>query len=417
MNKINIKNFYLKNRLWIFISLLASMFLLNCFFKEVTYIAFSILILLVVFDNTEKSISYLIFSLPFSFIYQFTSIVMFITSVFIEFIKFFIIYIFKDKGKINLLSIILCLIFFIYCILPIGKYNYNLLLKFAFFVFIFAFLICCTIKPEIFKVGFNIKILVYSILLSCVFGLFNLVSPFLQSIDGKLIFGNGLIRYGALMHHPNVFAMLCEITLSILAYEIITGQHKWHYLFLFCLTCFVGIFTFSKTYLIIVFVVLLSLLIWLFIKNWKKALLVLFLLTFLGVIVYFAVPNFISTYVSRFVGSISNCNSFADFMNMITTGRYDLWFKTCVYLGQNLLCLFFGNGLGANAIASYSTHNAYLSMIYQLGIVGSILLILAIGYLIKTLFKKVKVSKAIIIPILVILLLFLVEDTIFYVFF
>ena len=83
------------------------------FVKEITYVAFSLLIILIIFDNLQNVVNYIMFALPFSFIFQFTSIIMFICAVLVAFIKFYVIYFFKEKGKMKLLPLLFCLIFLV----------------------------------------------------------------------------------------------------------------------------------------------------------------------------------------------------------------------------------------------------------------------------------------------------------------
>ena len=107
-------------------------------------------------------------------------------------------------------------------------------------------------------------------------------------------------------------------------------------------------------------------------------------------------------------------DNFEDFLNVVTTGRYNLWVIYSNNWVASPLAMFFGYGLGFPFIDSSGTlspHNLYLTMVYQLGVVGTILLSVIILSIFIKIFMKTKVNKwAITVPIIIFMLLFMVED-------
>ena len=86
---------------------------------------------------------------------------------------------------------------------------------------------------------------------------------------------------------------------------------------------------------------------------------------------------------------------------------------------MNPIVIFFGRGLGAPLVASLSAHNFYITMIFELGIVGSILFVLMFVALILDYKKRnpdYKFQKAYLIPIIIIGLLMMVEDLFLYIY-
>jgi O-antigen ligase len=213
--------------------------------------------------------------------------------------------------------------------------------------------------------------------------------------------------------------MLCELLLSLFAYFIISGEASKRDYVLFFVITLLGLSTFSKTCLVLIVLIYLSVFIGLVIQKPGKTMVVASVLAGVAIIVCVLNLGVVQAYYNRFVGGFSNCKTFADFMNIITTLRYDLWVEYLSYLARHPLAIIFGKGVGAAPLSSYSAHNAFISMIYEIGLVGAGLLVFAIVMMIKE-FKhnsQTKIHKAICVPLLVLFLIFMVEDVVFFLFF
>ncbi len=410
--------FFLQKRLVFNLIFLLALFLGNCFASWVSYPAFIFLALISLFDNLENGLSFLLFCLPFSLIYPFLSLIIYFCAIGIYAIKFYLIYFIKDKGKFDWTVAIFALLFLIYALLPIGPYDMNLLLKLAIILVLYLALFAMGKRWKVFRFALNLRLVACSILLSCLFGALVFVSPYLQSII-DLPTANGLYRFQALTTNTNVLAMLCEIVLGILAYQIIKEKRVVDGI-LFVGVALAGVFTFSKLYFITLGIILIGLFVGMLFVNWKRTLLVASI--FLGILaaaivaIYFVKPEFLKSIIARF-GDFSG--TFDEIMNKFTTSRWHLWQETFSYWGAHPICIFFGRGLGANAVPKlpFSAHNAYISMIDQLGIVGAVLFIVPLVLLFRNLAKSedTKISKAIIIPIIVLATIFMGEDLLFYI--
>ena len=123
--------------------------------------------------------------------------------------------------------------------------------------------------------------------------------------------------------------------------------------------------------------------------------------------------DLIVTYFNRFVDiGGSQEGTFEGVMDNLTTHRYGLWLSYLQYMFQYPFTLFFGSGLGAKRLAGDSPHNLYISSLYQLGIIGVILLVTTLVMLCKA-FKKrhpLAITKGIFVPILIVAMLVCVED-------
>ena len=418
MRKHKERDAYIKNRVLIHCSILTLLFFLNCFVGEMAYIIYPFVFLLILFDNRRAGFSYLIFCIPYAALTIYMGTILYGACIVLYIVKFYIMLYAKDHSKPNYIMLALMALFLIYCLLPIGNYNYQKLIKTAVFFVLFAVIGMIIKKPDIINLHKNTRIFALSLIISCVFGFTYWISPYLQATQSLFIMSNGHSRYQALLMQPNVLAMCCEVILAFLTYYMVSGQTKKRDIIMFVVVAFIGVMTLSKTYLLILLFILAVLFIW---RMCKRPLKTLVYTGIIGSIICVALLSnipFTVSFMQRFGSGFSKLTNFRDFMNMVSTGRYELWLSYLVYIALNPLALIFGDGLGAVRRAFSSPHNAYISAVYELGIVGLFLLGLVIAAMIWE-FKKnktTKVSKAFWIPLVVFGLLCMVEDVIFFIY-
>jgi len=407
---------YKTRRLPINLIILSVLFFLSCFFDWSTYIVFPLLFIMVCFDDIKNGFTYVVYSFPFIFMDVYLSVILFFICFLVVIFKYYFLTYFKnfDKTKFDKKLFILIAVFFVYCFLPIGAYSLNKWIRIILFAVIFLFIGMFIRGKDVLRLKYNLRILTISLGVACVFGLTSYISPYIREM---IEFSSD--RYQALFYQTNVLAMTCEIMSAIFAYYIISGKASYkEYICLVAVTL-MGLTTMSKTFLILMSLIYLSLLIYFFIKKPKMALIILsFLVVFVGIVLILGF-DYVKEYLDRFVGGNKRFENFEHFLNVITTDRYYLW---TIYYGDWIsspVNMFFGEGLGCPSIdgRGLSPHNLYLSMFYELGVVGGIIFCSIILSLIIKIFMESKVSKwAICVPAVVFTLLFMVEDTIFYIF-
>lgn len=387
------------------------------------YIAFPLLAIFVLFDNLENGISQLLYSLPFCFLNVFISPILYLACWVFFIGKFYFISIFKEKTKPRLLPLIFVAIFLIYCLMPMGEYNLNTLIRFMLFACLFLALCMITSKPNVFRGHFNVRLLCLAILVASVFSFSWYFSPYLKGYLEIYYAANETIpRFMALFYNTNVLGMFCEVLLSLLVYFILSKQaNKWDFI-LFVALALVGVLTFSKTYFAVLTLLLLILWVWLLCKKFNPTIIVSGVVIVAAVAVCLAFPQIFHKFLNIFNRSFKDCNNADAVMNKITTGRFDLWVQYSSYMAAHPITIFFGRGLGApmlpTLVKPLSVHNAYLAMVYEIGLVGAALLITAIFFILRSYYKAhpVKVHPAISVPIIVLALIFMVEDLIFFIF-
>ena len=412
----NLKEKYLKHKLLINCVVLTLLFFAHCFSPIMSYIVFPFLLLLLIFDNLENGFSYIIFSIPYYLINGYFSNMLYFACIVAYMIKFVIFIIRKERFKIEPVVIVLLATLLIYLLLPFGPYNLNVVFKGFLIIVVFAALIIISKKSKMFNVEFNIKLAIISLAIVSLFSLTYYISPYMQTLINELF----TFRFQALFDNPNVLSMTCEFLMIILSYFMISKKTKWHDWLLFGLVVLIGLLTYSKTFLIVAFITILVIVCCKLKTDTKPTLISLAVVGALLAIFIAIKPDFVVTMWDRFFGRIEQCKTFADVMNMVTTYRYDLWVEYLAFIGSNsVFHLFFGYGLGAPALTTLSAHNAYISMLYQLGIVGSLLLLTTLVFVIRSLVKSksLRVSKAVILPLVMLGLILCVEDALFYIIF
>ena len=421
MDFAKLKKYYIDNRLIFNCGLLAILFFVNCFVADFSYLVFFVLMVGVLFENKQNSFSMLVFSVPFCGIDEYLGVYLLFACVAIFIIKNYIIMRFFDKLKVNWFVVCSIFMFLIYALLPIGEYSQGLFVKLI-IIFSIVLLVNLFINYKgLLNLKFNLNVMAIGLIISAAFYLTYFISPYMNSKPIPIM-TEDFIRFAALLMNPNALAMICEICLSLLTIYLIQDKFEWNDIIAYIIFAVLGLSTFSKTFLILFGILAIILFVYLIRKyKWKIA----WLVCVICGLVMFAViikGDFLFAYLRRFVNINLNDNydtTFGKFLNVLTTGRYKLWSAVLSYMFMNPIVIFFGRGLGAPLVASLSAHNFYITMIYELGIVGSILFVLMFVALILD-YKKhnpdYKFKKAYLIPIIIIGLLMMVEDLFLYIY-
>lgn len=406
-------NTYLKYRLNINLVILSFFLFLHCFFGFITYIIFLFLFCLIIFDSLKNSITYMVYYYPFCMIGIHINALLFVLLVATFFIKYIVQTYVIEKLKPNWSLVAIIVLFLIYCFLPFGPYSGNMCSRVVAFLCIFLVLSMAINKTEIIRFRFNVRMLALAIIVASVFSLTVYFSPFLADYLSKQ---PG--RFKALFDEPNILAMFCEMICAILVYYILSGKGSQIEIVLFVVLAVIGFFTMSKAFLILMVIEIIALIFYSFQIDWKKTLTGLGIAALALTILCVIFNQFVQDYFNRFLDGVTKFDSFAEFLNILTTGRYDLWVMYADAMSSNPMLLIFGAGIGAGPIGidQFGAHNLFISMVYELGIFGSIAFIWVLAYMIMKLCQKTKAkfNPAIVIPILIFALLCCVEDIIFY---
>ena len=423
--RIAFKEFNSKFGLPIICFVLASLFLGNCFIPYFAIPAFAIVLVCVLFYNIKDALSFIFFSIPFCCLWVPVSVVMLMASLVVYLVRIFIHNYKLKKLKFSKSLLITLGLLAVYLVFPFKNfYNGMLAIKILAMFAIFVLIYLCLNNKEELRINFNVGIFACGLIFASIY--FHFVYPlggYLYEILPIFKIFGGNTRFAALFLNTNVLAMSCEMGIGILTYYFITDRFGYFEIFAFSILMILGLLTFSKTFMII-FAVMAIILVIFAIKNFKsngwKVLVMLFAgIMFVGVVRW----NAISIYFQRFLGdnSLSEIANKPtnDILNIVTTSRYELWVAYIKDMLANPAIIFFGKGLGTPTLPNLlSPHNLYISLIYQVGLVGVGLIVCAIVYLVKYAIKNSNFvfNKYSIVSMIAFALLFIVEDLIFFIY-
>jgi len=414
MTKIKeLKEYYLNNKLIINCIILAVLFLVNCFWGNMAYIAYSVLALMIIFADTKEGFSLIVATIPFFCIKMSISMVLFAVCVVIYLVKAHIkMYVF-DKIKPNKITLIIFVALLIYCLLPFGPYRVGYWVNFAATFILLGLINVFSVYVGSLRLRLNLNILAMSLLLATVYCLTYFISPYLRENLVTLGAGESFIRFAALFDNPLNLSRICEICVALQLYFILSKKtFTWVDGISMIIYVMLGLSTISKATLILFVIMAVILVVYLFKVSPFKTLLGLTIISLIVLICVFVLNDFIFTYMNRFIGADFDSLDLEEKINIVTTDRWDLWVDYVRFMFHNPLVLIFGAGLGAEMASTMNAHNFYITMVYELGFVGSALFVLTFVFFIKKLVKNYpgKISKAALVPLVILLLEMCVED-------
>ena len=240
--------------------------------------------------------------------------------------------------------------------------------------------------------------------------LIGLLKPFIPYLNNNIMTYQALgkLRYAALFESPNMLYGMCLFGMAFI--HILTFYDKlskW-WLFLILPLATIGILTLSKSFLIcfaaLVFLIAINYLIKFNKKNLIKICIILVSILFATLIAFpytkLTIERIFPKNETTSITENSNSNetnennASQDNFDELTTGRSNIWkayLKDYTSSPQKII-FGAGGGLGNNPeISEYATHNTYIQIIYEYGIVGTLLILLgSIWLLIQFKFFKQK---------------------------
>lgn len=426
--KFNVLEFYKRYAFWFNCVILSGLFLGNCFLPWLTFIAHAFVLILVIICEIKTAISYLFFVFVFNSLYLPYSALCLAVCVFVMMIRLVVMKAKESKENfyISKTTIVLFIAFFVFLLLPIKREFDIAYLERSLYLLLGAVLIYIFARfPEEFRLRYNLRLMLLGILISWPMQFLYDVSPHLQWVlddwggPGK---GKG---FGALLFNPNTLAMFCLAGLTIYSYYILKYKCVPLDVVVFGMYFIIGVLTMSRAFIIISLFNLLVVLI-AGIKNKSKTIGFSFIALIVGLgIIVLVFPDMIKKLINDFSVSSKN-NTLLDKLNDFTSSRVKIWSVYWKDWISNPLFIIFGKGISSPVLiksvkplhtVNISPHNMYFTMLYQLGIIGTILFITLVVFVIKDALKgKTKVGKAAIVPLISFLLLALVEDMMFYMF-
>ena len=172
--------------------------------------------------------------------------------------------------------------------------------------------------------------------------------------------GSPLTRFQGLFRDPNYYMTMITIAIALLAVLYLNRYLTWKFYFAGtgCLMIF-GALTYSKTFIIVLFIFFIIFVAMLFYKK-------RYFLGISSIVIILAASIILSdTLFSVTIYRITSTDSLYD----LTTGRSELLIEYIKEITKSAGTLFFGAGLSAE-ILGRGTHNLFLEIIYYFGLTG-----------------------------------------------
>ena len=209
----------------------------------------------------------------------------------------------------------------------------------------------------------------FGVIISSAIGAMRENLPIIQTFSLDTIYKVGHEEYAqrfvGLNANPNYYTMDVSVTLGCLVSTICTGKMRPIYILLFAVLSVFGLMSVSKSFLIVLAVMVIILLFNSIRRGGTAFLKLLFALLVTGALILMFAGEAVETYMFRL-----NQDATSDLAS-ITTGRSELWVEYTKALLKDFKTLVFGAGLGV--ILDLGSHNTYIEMVYYVGLVGTAL--------------------------------------------
>ena len=249
------------------------------------------------------------------------------------------------------------------------------------------------------KVKLNNKEIFFSYIIgnivSSVFGLMDSDLFRINDYVGVMEFINpemeiDVFRFVGLYPDPNYYSIGLVVSLCLLVLMYYRNDINSFVMTLFgAPIIYFLVMTYSKSAIIMILVVFIFLLYTLFHK--KKHAAALMLIGLLAMIVVLALSGAIpmlDVVISRILAA--DTGNAID-VNTLTTGRFNIWVMYIKNMAVSVKTIFFGDSITAELVNGRASHNTYLDIFYNLGLVGGILLFASLkAILSQSMYSKFK---------------------------
>lgn len=184
---------------------------------------------------------------------------------------------------------------------------------------------------------------------------------------------SGGVRYAGFYGDPNFFsAHICAVLGGILV--MLTNRPARHraivLVALMSMLVYCGFMSVSKSFFVILVALFLCWIVALLFAREKMTAKVAILLTTMVGVVFLLMTTAFTDMVGMMLARLTGNQSLSE----LTTGRTDLWLQYLRAFDQDTLLLFFGKGLSDVLVNERASHNTIIQIIFQFGLVGSVMM-------------------------------------------
>lgn len=215
------------------------------------------------------------------------------------------------------------------------------------------------------------------------------IFPTILQYIAKHSFAGGM-RHAGYYGDPNFYSAHINAALGGVIVLLLNNAKKSRMIILSLMgivLLYCGFLSVSKSFLVILVSVVLLLLIEFLFNKGRLSTKFMILTSFVISIIFVLSSTLFSDLIDMMIARLSSGRNFADF----TTGRTELWVRYLHAFEEDPLLLFFGQGFTNVLINDRSTHNTILQIVYQVGIVGGVLLLAWMICHFRTMLSGVKI--------------------------
>lgn len=383
----------------IMIKLLTLSFILFCgyLFNPFIYLTFAIACIFILCEKSVNSITYLLYFISSTSLFTFKNsyglnfwVLLVCVFVLVNGIKYIVLLCKKEK-QINKPLLIMIALLAVWFAIPIGR-DYKILSVLESFVWLAFFYI---VIDDFKNININMAILSagFGFLYSSFAGLFVGVIPYLKN-NIIIYYSGNMKRFSGSLNNPNVFYCIGLVVTSSILTQVLNKRLSLWWLLLEIPVLIFAYMAVSKTFILAGVVIAVLAVISTCIKNSKFKWKTIGSMALIVLLVCVTMFPYTKEYYNRFFHSTSS-DSYVD-ENMgsgmqggtednkgsdrglinLTTGRVEIWKAYFKHFKEENKFL---TGFGINTAYGYlpnNTHNTYLQVLYETGIIG-VLLILA----------------------------------------
>lgn len=202
----------------------------------------------------------------------------------------------------------------------------------------------------------------------------------------------GFTRRSGYMGDPNFYSSHITAALSGIL-VLLLNNDKRNKLFvlglLMCLLLYCGLMSVSKSFLLVTICLLLLWVMSVLLQRGRISIKLTLIVTLIVVGVFLLSSTVFTDLLDLVFSRFDKDNNLSDF----TTGRTEVWGQYFTAMIEDARLLLFGQGYSDVILGEKATHNTVLQCVFQLGLIGSVLLVLWIVYYVKILLDGARMQR------------------------
>jgi O-antigen ligase len=214
---------------------------------------------------------------------------------------------------------------------------------------------------------------------------------------------SGITRHSGYFNDPNFYAAHITAAMSGILILFLSQQKKIRMAVSvvgLMLLAFCGFLSVSKSFLLIVACVVIMWFLTFLFQRGKLSVKITWIMTMLVGVAFLLSATVFTDLIDMMLVRFGGIESLSD----LTTHRSELWMNYLREFDANPIVLFFGKGCSTDLLNGRGTHNTLLQIIYQLGIVGGVVLAAWGLTFIKTILEETKIRWDVLPQIIILLI-------------